>query len=68
MTLSCSSWAKPINCESLRRVEARFGDGNGIYTTAEQQNALNSFYNSFFGPSRFYGQPRHVRLGLELNF
>ncbi len=68
LTLGCDSWGKPINCESLRRVEARFGDGNGIYTVAEQTRALDSFYHAFFGPERFYGQPRHIRLGFELNF
>jgi hypothetical protein len=68
LTLACSNWSKPINCESLRRVEARFGDGNGIYTVAEQQNALNTFYRSFFGAERFNGQPRNIRLGFELNF
>ncbi len=68
LTLGCDSWGKPINCESLRRVEARFGDGNGIYTVAEQTRALDAFYHAFFGPERFYGQPRHIRLGFELNF
>jgi hypothetical protein len=68
LTLSCSNWGKPVNCESLRRVEARFGDGDGIYTVAEQTRALDTFYRSFFGPERFYGDPRHIRLGFELNF
>jgi hypothetical protein len=68
LTGSCASWGKPVNCESLKRVEARFGDGNGIYTLAEQTRALNTYYDSFFGSPRFYGQPRHIRLGMELNF
>jgi hypothetical protein len=68
LTLSCANWAKPINCESLRRVEARFGDGNGIYSVTEQQRALDSYYNAFFSTSRFYDDPRHIRLGIELNF
>jgi len=68
LTLSCSNWNTPINCEAMRRVEARFGDGDGIYTVAEQTRALDTFYRSFFGPERFYGDPRHIRLGLELNF
>jgi hypothetical protein len=68
LTLPCSGWGKPVNCESLRRVEARFGNGDGTYTLAEQTTALNAFYRSFFGPEQFYGQPRHIRLGFELNF
>ena len=65
---SCQSWGKPVNCESLRRVEARFGDGDGEYTLAEQERALNTFYDSFFGAFRFNDRGRHVRLGFELNF
>jgi hypothetical protein len=68
LTLSCANWDSPLNCESLRRVEARFGDGDGLYTLSEQTRALDTYYNSFFGPSRFYAAPRHVRLGLELSF
>jgi outer membrane receptor for ferrienterochelin and colicin len=65
---SCAGWGTPINCESLRRVEARFGDGDGLYTVAEQERALNTFYDAFFGPWSFYAPGRHVRLGVELNF
>jgi hypothetical protein len=68
LTLSCSNWGKPVNCESLRRVEARFGNGDGIYTVAEQTSALGAYYRAFLGPERFYGNPRHIRLGFELNF
>ena len=68
LTLGCASWGIKANCESLKRVEARFGNGDGIYTPAEQRRALNSFYNSFLGPQRFNGQPRHIRVGVELNF
>jgi len=38
------------------------------YTLAEQTTALNAFYRAFFGPEQFNGQPRHIRLGFELNF
>jgi hypothetical protein len=67
---NCQTWAEPVNCEALKRAESRFGDGNGVYTFDEQQNAFNSFYDSFFGTQsgRFYASPRHVRLGFELNF
>jgi hypothetical protein len=52
----------------LRQVEARFGNGDGLYTVDEQASALNAFYTRFNGPQTFYGQPRHIRLGFELNF
>jgi hypothetical protein len=65
---ACGTWGVPVNCEALQRVEARFGDGNGLYTRDEQEKALNTFYDSFFGAWRFNGQPRHVRVGFELSF
>jgi hypothetical protein len=68
LTVNCATWAVPVNCVALQRAEARFGDGNGLYTVSEQERALNTYYDSFFGSWRFYGQPRHIRLGLELSF
>jgi hypothetical protein len=49
-------------------VEARFGDGDGVYTLAEQANAFNAYYDLFNGVQNFYGQPRSIRVGFELNF
>jgi Carboxypeptidase regulatory-like domain/TonB-dependent Receptor Plug Domain len=69
---ACSSWTGtaggPVNCVALRQVEAAFGDGDQVYTLAEQTAALNAAYVRFNGPQTFYGQPRQVRLGFELNF
>jgi hypothetical protein len=65
---SCSSWASQLNCASLRRVEARFGNGDGLYSLDEQGRALNTYYDAFFGSWRFYSRPRDIRLGLELKF
>lgn len=69
---SCGSWTGsdggPVDCVALRQVEARFGDGDGVYTLAEQTKALNAWYNQFNGTQIFYDQPRHIRLGFELNF
>jgi len=65
---NCGTWANPVNCVMLRRTEARFGDGNGTYTLAEQTRALNAYYDSFFGPQELYGAPRHIRVGFEVNF
>jgi hypothetical protein len=71
---SCNSWTEGhgengdvVNCVMLRRAEARFGDGNGLYTVAEQERAFNAFYDAFNGPATFYGEPRHIRIGFELN-
>ena len=52
----------------LRRTEARFGDGNGVYTVAEQSRALNAFYDLFSGKQNFYNAPRNIRVGVELSF
>ena len=68
LTLGCGGWGIPANCESLKRVEARFGNGDGVYTPAEYTRAFDAYYNTFFGPQRFAGQPRHIRVGFELNF
>ena len=65
---NCQSWPEPVNCTSLVRVENRFGDGDGLYTVAEQERAFNAFYDSFFGPSRFYEAGRTLRLGLDIAF
>jgi hypothetical protein len=67
----CATWkgdAGPVNCVMLQRTEARWGDGNGIFTAAEQENALNAWYDSFNGVSRFYSAPRQIRVGAELSF
>jgi hypothetical protein len=65
---SCGNWDQPVNCVSLRRVEARFGDGDGIYTLDEQDRAFNTYYDAFAGAWQFYSTPRHIRVGVELNF
>jgi len=67
----CAGWlgdAGPVNCVALQRVEARFGDGDGIYSPAEQKKALDTYYDAFFGSWQFLGPGRTARLGLELRF
>ena len=68
----CGSWAGstggPVNCVVLRQVESRFGNGDGVYTLDEQTAALTAWFTRFNGPQTFYDQPRHIRLGFELNF
>jgi len=65
---SCGSWASQLDCVSLRRVEERFGNGDGTYSLDEQERTFNTYYDSFFGAWRFYAPARQVRLGLELKF
>ena len=63
---ACSSWVNPVNCVVLTRVERRFGDGNGLYSLAEQQRALNAYYDAFDGPWFFYNPGRTLRIGVEV--
>lgn len=63
---NCGSWNNQVNCVALTRVERRFGDGNGVYTLAEQQRVANAYYDAVEGPWFFYGSGRTLRLGLEL--
>jgi len=65
---SCTAWSSQLSCVSLRRAEARFGNGDGTFTLAEQQRTFNTFYDSFFGAWRFYAPARQVRIGFEFKF
>ncbi|MGH7594009.1 MAG: hypothetical protein ACRELE_09205, partial [Gemmatimonadales bacterium] len=56
------------NCYYYIRSEQRFGNGDGIYTLAEQRAASNSnraFRNSIYS---FVTGARTIRFGLEVNF
>jgi Carboxypeptidase regulatory-like domain/TonB-dependent Receptor Plug Domain len=70
----CAKWvsndAQPAapNCVYFIRAEQRFGNGDGIYTVAEQRTALESFYDFARGENRFTTAPRRARVGIELNF
>jgi hypothetical protein len=73
----CGNWVNPQatptapNCVYLIRAEERYGNGDHIFTIAEQLAASNANY---FGPgfnrgiSAFTGTPRRLRLGIEVNF
>ncbi|MBA3444360.1 MAG: carboxypeptidase regulatory-like domain-containing protein [Gemmatimonadales bacterium] len=70
----CSTWttedgvpAAP-NCVALIRAEQRFGDGDGMYTVAEQRRASDALYNTIRGVHNFTGDPRRMRLGVEVSF
>jgi len=68
---ACAGWtgySGPVNCVALGRVEARFGDGDAIYSPAEQQKVMDTYYTSVLGAWRFFGPSRTARLGMELRF
>jgi outer membrane receptor for ferrienterochelin and colicin len=56
------------NCIYMIRAEQRYGNGDGIFTVAEQTRASDAFY--FFNRrlASFTDAPRQVRLGFEVDF
>jgi hypothetical protein len=56
------------DCVYLIRAEERFGDGDHIFTVAEQRRASDAFYAVDRGPYNLTGNPRRLRLGLEVTF
>jgi Carboxypeptidase regulatory-like domain/TonB-dependent Receptor Plug Domain len=58
----------PVDCVLLERAEARYGNGDGVFTAAEYDAAFTGWYNLMNAPSRFYGPGRFVRIGAELSF
>lgn len=74
-TGGCANWiaadgktsAAP-NCIYLIRAEQRYGNGDGLFTLAEQTRASEAFYYAIRGLNNFTGAPRRIRLGFEVNF
>jgi hypothetical protein len=78
----CSGWTSGAgqpaapNCVYLIRAEERYGDGDHLFTLDEQRRASEAFYaavgrtTSFFARGRhnFTGDPRRLRVGLEVSF
>jgi hypothetical protein len=73
----CDSWQGgnavnfsngPVDCVLLERAEARWGNGDGVFTPAEYKAAFAGWYNLQNAPSRFYGTGRLLRLGAQLSF
>lgn len=68
----CGSWVdlagnpSPPNCGYLINAEARFGNGNGIFTVAEQSAASRAYYLTRYGPGAFNGPPRAIRIGAQV--
>jgi outer membrane receptor for ferrienterochelin and colicin len=66
--VNTSSEAAQPSCVYLVRAEQRWGNGDGLYTSDEQANAIRSFYDFTRGENRFTAPPRRARLGIELSF
>ncbi|MEX2282303.1 MAG: TonB-dependent receptor [Gemmatimonadota bacterium] len=57
-----------VDLVALRRAEARFGNGDGIFDASEQDRAFRSAINLGSGPQNLIGTGRRLRLGFELVF
>jgi len=70
----CGSWIttgnnpSPPTCYFYRKGEQRFGNGDGVYTLAEQRRASDINNDDTFHISRFAGGGRILRFGMEVNF
>ncbi|HMU62262.1 MAG TPA: TonB-dependent receptor [Gemmatimonadales bacterium] len=73
-TGGCDSWSLQNgnpgapNCIYLIRAEQRFGNGDGVFSLAEQRRASAAYYYTGRSNASFTAAPRRMRLGLELNF
>ena len=56
------------DCVYLIRAEERYGDGDGVFSLAEQRAASDAFYSTFRGQHQFTGDPRRVRFGVQVGF
>jgi hypothetical protein len=71
---ACTNWTdksgtpRAPNCVYLIRAEERYGNGDHIFTLAEQQRASQAYYLTGRGLNTFTSSPRRIRFGLELNF
>lgn len=57
-----------FNKYMLLRAEQRFGNGDGVFTVAEQQAAFGSWYEVNFGAYRFQTSDQNLRLGMRFSF
>lgn len=71
---ACGAWSggsgasAPPNCVYLINAEERFGNGDHLFTVAEQSRAADAYYYVGRGEQNFTGPGRRVRLGMELRF
>ena len=56
------------SCVYLIRAEERFGDGDHVFSLAEQRRASSALYDVARGSYLFHSTPRRLRIGLELRF
>lgn len=63
-----SETTNPVNQYMILKAEERFGDGDGVFTVAEQRKMLKDFYNLNNGVQYFRESNRYLRLGFELSF
>jgi hypothetical protein len=56
------------DCVYLVRAEERYGDGDHIFSLAEQRRASEAFYEVDRGAYNFTDEPRRMRLGVEVSF
>ena len=67
----CAAWVTTQgsggapNCVALLRAEARYGNGDGIYSEDEQRTAVGAAFDATY-LTRFNGTPRRVRIGIEV--
>lgn len=70
----CGAWVTAANapaspnCVSLIRAEQRYGNGDGIFTAAEQKNASRDQYLLSRGLAALTDLPRRIRIGIEVTF
>jgi hypothetical protein len=57
-----------LNKYMLMQAEARFGNGDGLFTVAEQTTAFGANYDLFNNPLNRRSGDRSLRLGLEFVF
>jgi hypothetical protein len=66
----CSAWATDQlaqavpDCVALTRAEARWGNGDGLYTVDEQRTAIGAWFDATY-LSSLNGPPRRIRIGIE---
>ena len=59
----------PVNKYALLQAEKRFGNGDGIYTVAEQLNMIRQYFTMTATNARtLRTSAQSMRLGFEINF
>ncbi|HET8650073.1 MAG TPA: TonB-dependent receptor, partial [Gemmatimonadales bacterium] len=56
------------DCLYLLQAEERWGNGDHVFSLDEQQRASEAFYLTTRGIQEFTGDPRRIRLGVQIGF